>query len=151
MLKGIFSQWEGDAVIVRQFTLSAQAKEQLIRVKARTGIQQWNILCRWALCLSIREPTSPIDADIPADSNVELSWHVFGGEFHELYEALIIQRCLDDELETDPSTLARQFRLHLHRGVSYLAATNFIRNRNGLLALAIDSHIGQVAKVESTA
>ena len=96
LLKDIFRQWEGEIVIVRQFTLSAQAKEQLICVKARTGIQHWNILCRWALCLSLREPTLPVDVDIPADSNVELSWHVFGGEFHELYEALVIQRCLDE-------------------------------------------------------
>src|SRR5690349_12492287 len=103
-------------MIVKQFTVSAQAKDQLIRLKARTGIQQWNILCRWALCYSLREPTPPPDVDIPADSNVELSWHVFGGEHHELYDALVIQRCLDDGLGTDPATLARQFRLHLHRG-----------------------------------
>lgn len=122
-------------MIVRQFTVSAQAKDQLIRLKGRTGIQQWNILCRWALCYSLREPTPPADIDIPADSNVELSWHVFGGEHHELYDALVIQRCLDDGLGTDPATLARQFRLHLHRGIAYLAATNFIRSRADLLAL----------------
>lgn len=122
-------------MIVKQFTVSAQAKDQLIRLKARTGIQQWNILCRWALCYSLRELTPPADMDIPADSNVELSWHVFGGEYHELYTALIIQRCLDDGLGTDPATLARQFRLHLHRGIAYLAATNFIRSRADLLGL----------------
>ena len=36
---------------IKQVRLSNQAKEQLIRLKTRTGIQQWNILCRWALCL----------------------------------------------------------------------------------------------------
>jgi DNA sulfur modification protein DndE len=33
---------------LKQFRLSAQAKEQLIRLKTRTGITQWNVLCRWA-------------------------------------------------------------------------------------------------------
>ncbi len=125
-------------MIVKQITLSAQAKDQLICLKGRTGIQHWNVLCRWALCLSLREPTPPADIEVPADSNVELSWHVFGGEYHELYAALIIQRCLNDGLGSDPATLARQFSLHLHRGIAYLAATNFIRDRDDLLALVTE-------------
>ena len=44
---------------IKQVRLSNQAKEQLIRLKTRTGIQQWNILCRWALCLSLKELTPP--------------------------------------------------------------------------------------------
>ncbi len=52
----------------------ANAKEQLIRLKTRTGIQQWNILCRWALCRSLKELTPPTPIDIPADSNVEMTW-----------------------------------------------------------------------------
>ncbi len=38
---------------IKQVRLSAEAKEQLIRLKTRTGIGQWNILCRWAFCLSL--------------------------------------------------------------------------------------------------
>lgn len=124
-------------MIVKQITLSSQAKDQLIRLKGRTGIQHWNILCRWALCLSLRESSPPVDIDIPADSNVEMSWHVFGGEYHELYEALIIQRCIDDGLGVDQATLARQFRLHLHRGIAYLATTNIIRSRDDLFELLV--------------
>lgn len=127
-------------MITRQVRLSGQAKDQLARLKGKTGIKHWNVLCRWALCLSLREPTRPSDVDIPADSNVEMSWHVFGGEYHELYSALIVERCLEDGLDTDPSTLARQFRLHLHRGISYLAATNFIKSVSNLLNLALQGH-----------
>lgn len=109
-------------MIVKQIRLSNKAKEQLIRLKAKTGIQQWNILCRWALCLSLKEPTPPTDIEYPADSNVEMTWQVFGGEYQDIYEALIIQRCLDDGLGTDPNVLAKQFRLHLYRGIGRLAA-----------------------------
>lgn len=124
-------------MLVKQIRLSNQAKDQLVRLKVKTGIQHWNVLCRWALCLSLREPTAPVDVEIPADSNVEMSWHVFGGEYHDLYEALIKQRCLDDGYELSPATLAKQFRLHLHRGIAYLAATNFVKNRSDLLNLAL--------------
>ena len=78
---------------LKQIRLSAQAKEQLIRLKTRTGIGQWNVLCRWAFCLSLRQPTPPAPLEVPADSNVELSWQVFGGEAQELYLALLKERC----------------------------------------------------------
>jgi len=123
-------------MVIRQFTVSNQAKEQLIRLKTRTGIKQWNILCRWALCLSLQEPTPPTPVEVPADSNVELSWHVFGGECHELYLALLKERCMRDGLELSPESLQRQFRLHLHRGISYLATPNKIRSIGDLLNLA---------------
>src|SRR3954454_2046334 len=105
---------------IRQIRLSAQAKEQLIRLKTRTGIGQWNILCRWAFCLSLQQPSSPTPIEIPADSNVEMEWQVFGGEAHELYLALLKERCEVDRLGLSDEILARQFRLHLHRGISYL-------------------------------
>lgn len=56
---------------IKHIRVSSQAKDQLIRLKTRTGIDQWNILCRWAFCLSLAEATPPTPVDIPADSNVE--------------------------------------------------------------------------------
>lgn len=134
-------------MIIKQIKLSQQAKEQLVRLKGRTGIQNWNVLCRWAFCLSLSEPSCPADIDIPADSNVEMSWHVFGGEHHEIYEALIKQRCIDDGLGDDPAILAKYFRLHLHRGIAYLSAANYIKSINDLLKLAVNSD--QIIKQEA--
>jgi DNA sulfur modification protein DndE len=120
---------------IKQVRLSNQAKEQLIRLKTRTGIQQWNILCRWALCLSLREKTPPTPIDIPADSNVEMTWQVFGGEHNDLYLALLKQRCRNDGLDVGTETLNRQLRLHLHRGIGYMAAHGFIKRIDDLVRL----------------
>lgn len=125
--------------MIKQVRLSNTAKEQLIRLKVRTGIQNWNVLCRWALCVSLQEKTSPTPVEIPADSNVEMSWHVFGGEYHELYLAALVERCVKDRLDISPENLSRQFRLHLHRGISYLATPGKIRNIMDLLSLAFQS------------
>ncbi len=121
---------------IKQIRLSAQAREQLIRLKTRTGIGQWNILCRWAFCLSLQQAAPPTPIDIPADSNVEMEWQVFGGEQHELYLALLKERCVVDGLGTSEEVLARQFRLHLHRGIGYLATPHLIGSIRDLVRLA---------------
>jgi DNA sulfur modification protein DndE len=47
------------------------------------------------------------------------------------------QRCYQDELGTDAETLAQQFRLHLHRGISYLAGDPNLRSIEDLCATAL--------------
>lgn len=108
--------------------VSKQAREQLIRLKRYTGIEHWNVLCRWAFCRSLAEPSVPPPARIPADSNVEMSWRVFGGRHHALYLALLKERCLRDGFDVTEVVLADQFRLHLHRGIAYMAADRRIRD-----------------------
>jgi DNA sulfur modification protein DndE len=124
---------------LKQIRLSAQAKEQLIRLKMKTGIGQWNILCRWAFCLSLRQPAPPAPVEVPADSNVEMTWQVFGGDAQELYLALLKERCARDGLGTSEEVLARWFRLHLQRGIAYLATPNTLRTIADLVRLAVEA------------
>ena len=123
-------------MIVKHFKLSQPEKERLIRIKAKTGIQNWNILCRWALCCSLREKSVPIDVPVGEESNVEIGWLTFGGENYKIYEALIKARCIRDGLGTDEETLAKYFKLHLSRGIAYLSSTNYILSLEDLLMLA---------------
>lgn len=120
-------------MIVKQIKLSNAAKDKLARLKGKTGIQNWNILCRWALCYSLKEGTIPTDIEIASDSNVEMSWLTFAGEYHELYEALIKNWCLSNNLGTDNDTMAKYLKLHLERGINYLSATNFIKDIKELI------------------
>lgn len=107
---------------VDHIRLSQRAKDQLIKLKRDTGIMQWNILCRWAFCTSLAEPSVPPGADHPADSNVEMDWKTFGGEYADLYWVLLKERCKEDGVSVDDETVCRSFRLHLHRGIAYIAA-----------------------------
>ena len=120
---------------IEHIRLSQQAKDQLIKLKRVTGIEHWNVLCRWALCLSLAEQSVSPASKIPADSNVEMSWKVFGGRYADLYIALVKERCVRDGLGTDPDTVAQQFRLHLHRGISYLFGNKGLRKIDDLVAL----------------
>ena len=93
--------------------LSQKAKDRLVVLKRRTGIEQWNILCRWALCRSLQEPTEP-STDFTTDSNIEIAWSTFAGEYAPVYQGLLEDTC--------PSSLDSQEHLlaHIHRGIGYL-------------------------------
>ena len=58
-------------------------------------------------------PTPPTPIEIPADSNVEMSWHVFGGEYHELYLALLKERW-GASTGSKPIPIHSTRQLHLH-------------------------------------
>jgi len=123
---------------LERIKLSQTARDQLIKLKRITKIDQWNILCRWAFCRSLAEPNSPSPVPIPADSNVEMTWKVFGGDMADILAIALKQRCHKDGLETDKETLAIQFRLHLHRGIGYLAGDPNIRSLESLLRFLIN-------------
>lgn len=117
---------------------AAKGKElKLSRLKGKTGIKNWNVLCRWAFCFSLHEGTVPTDVPIVADSNVEMSWYTFTGEYSEIYESLMTAWCLEKEIEPTEENLSKYFKLHLERGIAYLSGTNFIKSIDDLLDLAL--------------
>lgn len=98
--------------------LSEKQKQQLIILKRKTGIENWNVLCRWALCMSLADPTVPPKEDIPSDSNVEMTWKTFAGEYADVYLTLLkesYQQVAKSAGEIDLSTL---FKIHLNRGIN---------------------------------
>lgn len=122
-------------MILKQIKLSNSSKDKLSRLKGKTGIQNWNVLCRFALCYSLAEKTVPTDLNIPQDSNLEMSWYTFSGEYSDLYDALMIAWCKKMGLDTDPKTLEKYFKLNLERGIAYLSATGLVKDLDDLLNL----------------
>jgi DNA sulfur modification protein DndE len=118
--------------------LSQPARDQLVWLKRTTGIKNWNVLCRWALAMSLREPSAPLVKEIITDSNVEMSWKTFAGTHGDIYLALLRQRCaVDGEPLTDES-LSRTLTIHLHRGIGYLAGNQEIRTIRELVGSACE-------------
>lgn len=124
---------------IEHFRLSQQARDQLLSLKRRTGLPNWNVLCRLGFCMSLSEQSMPPNAEIPADSNVELTWRVFGGDYADLYIALLRDRCIQDGVDPDSAELQKQFRLHLHRGIGYLAGDRNIRSITDLTRKLIET------------
>lgn len=105
-----------------RIAVSKRARDQLIALKRRTKIEQWNVLCRWALCRSLAAAHTIADTKVVADSNVQMSWATFAGDLGEEYWAAVKQRCFRDGLDpTDEAVVENQLKLHLHRGIAYLS------------------------------
>src|SRR3974390_463228 len=86
--------------------INAQGREQLIRLKRYTGIEHWNELCRWALCISLAEKTRPATTKTGGEGGIEMTWRTFAGPHSETYIALLKQRCVEDGLDTSSETLS---------------------------------------------
>ena len=122
--------------MIETVRVSEKGRTQLITLKRRTGIQNWNVLCRWALCLSLSEKSEPPKEEIPADSSVEMTWKTFSGGEEELYLALIKLRAYKAGFPLEKEALNSYFRLHLHRGLSYLVGNPKLLKIEDLIRLA---------------
>lgn len=96
-------------------------RDILIRLKRHTGIKNWNVLCRWAFCLSVADPNQTSVDPSGNWSTIEMSWKVFSGAYSDVYWALLVQRCFEDKLPLSKESLEREFNRHLHRGIGHLA------------------------------
>lgn len=123
--------------MIETLRISEKGKNQLLTLKRRTGIPNWNTLCRWALCVSLSEKSEPPDEDIPSDSSVEMTWKTFTGGEEELYLALIQFRASKAGIDLKKEMINRYFRLHIHRGLSYLTGNPRLLKIDDLLRLAI--------------
>ena len=119
--------------MIDHIRLSQQAKDQLTQLKRKTKLTHFNEICRWAFCLSLAESSAPSVKNFRNDSPLEMSWRVFGGKYQDIYLALLKQRCVNNGLALAPETLAEQLKLHLHRGIGYLAADTELKNISHLL------------------
>ena len=99
--------------------ITQQAKDQLVKLKRITGIKQWNVLCRWALCASLADESPPLVRAVRADSNVEMTWRVFAGPIDVELEALLLDRL--ENAEEGFANLSELAAAHLHRGIGQLA------------------------------
>jgi DNA sulfur modification protein DndE len=104
---------------VETVRISAKGRDTLINAKRKTGVEQWNVLCRWALCASLSIDSAPKPAKITEDSNIEIAWKVFSGGFGEIFSAALRSR-FGRDTEMVKYTPSEHFRAHLERGISYL-------------------------------
>lgn len=118
--------------LVDVIRLGPATKIRLTTLKRRTGIENWNILCRWALCLSVSDPDPVGERHRDLGSGVEMTWRTFAGEHELLYQALLENRVQLDGVHD----VGELIRLHIVRGLARLLSVKDVDSISDLLKFA---------------
>jgi DNA sulfur modification protein DndE len=108
--------------MIERVKISAAAKQQLITLKRKTGIEHYNVICRHALILSLSNPATAPTENIQFANGLEIDWNVLAGDSADTYLNLLIIRTLIDDGQCTPLQVRQTLTSHLHRGLSYLAS-----------------------------
>ncbi|NYH17828.1 DNA sulfur modification protein DndE [Paraburkholderia bryophila] len=108
--------------VIERVKLTSAAKNQLIALKRRTGVEHNNALCRHALCLSLANPSLPPLERFNFSGGIEIDWRTFTGGNEALYYNLLVTRLLSDHIAISAEALRDALLHHVHRGLSYLAS-----------------------------
>jgi DNA sulfur modification protein DndE len=108
--------------IIERVKLTAVAKNQLVALKRRTGIEHNNALCRHALCLSLANPSVPPKENFNFSGGLEIDWRTFTGGHEDLYYNLLVTRLLTEDADVSLDAVRNALLHHVHRGLSYLAS-----------------------------
>lgn len=101
--------------------ISKKAKEILVRVKKRTGLEHWNEICRIAYCRSLANPIPPTNTLSHGNTAIDIEWKTFAGLFQDELIATTLIRAAKDKIDLQSKeSVANYFRAHLERGIASL-------------------------------
>ena len=118
--------------MIDRVKLTAAAKQQLINLKRRTGIEHYNTICRHALVVSLNNPANVPIENLQFTNGIEIDWEVFCGGYGHTYLNLMIARAAQEGVQPSDGNIRQLLSSHLHRGLSYLAS----RNENEISVIA---------------
>ena len=108
--------------MIERVKLTAAAKQQLITLKRRTGIEHYNTICRHALVLSLANPAIAPVENLQFANGLEIDWDIFTGGYSDTYLNLLAIRAMQDTDGCTASQVRQTLTSHIHRGLSYLAS-----------------------------
>ena len=89
--------------------LSQDQKTKMMKIRKNTGVKNWNVICRWALCTSLAIDDNPPRYIKGGKSGVEMDWDTFTGKDASLVYDAILKK-----------TGSERFYSHIQRGIDQL-------------------------------
>ena len=112
---------------------TSNVKNTLVRLKQLTGIETWNVSCRWAFCLSIKQENLPREIQETLDG-LEIDYEIFAGKNKDIYTQLLVNNLLRFKVEVNKRNLSKYLYAHINRGVNILY-TNKMKSISDLLLI----------------
>lgn len=124
------------SVVPETVRLGNDTKIHLSTLKRRTGIENWNTLCRWAFCLSLADPAPVRERAEQGLGAVEMTWRTFAGDEEVVYRALLVDRSEREHGTVDREKVAATLRQHIARGAARLVSRRDWKGIGEFLRLA---------------
>ena len=105
---------ENELLRLSRLKMSSRSQQLLALIKRKTGLTP-NISGRFAICLSLKDPSIPNPEEFDENGS-EIQPHVLFGEYEDIFKALILQRLKKDNLPLDSQTLNKMLKAHFNRG-----------------------------------
>ena len=124
-----------DNLSLETVRLDSETKNQFLTLKRRTGIENWNVLARWAFCLSISDPTPIRKTQGTGTGAIEMSWKTFAGEYDAIYWALLLRRCEEEKTELSRDAISEALRSHISRGAARMAGNRQMKGISDFISM----------------
>jgi len=101
--------------------LTASEKELLSRIKRKSSVDSWNVLCRWALALALSSDLNHLTRSQERRDAVEIRWETFAGQWSDVINASVRIAFCTYKCDGQPVSLSDFFQMVLARGIRMLA------------------------------
>jgi len=100
--------------------LSQSDKDLLTKIKRKTGVDSWNVLCRWALTVALAQPNAIYVKSPEKRDSVEIKWDTFTGKNSSLYQGILLVQYSEYNQRSSELSLNDFFHSVLSKGISIL-------------------------------
>lgn len=125
------------ALKIESLKLSERSSNEISTIKRNTKIETMNIICRWALTVSLSSDLPPPPLAKEDKIIREIDWKIFAGDYEHLIMALLKERLSQEKIELTNDSLNDQLRAHVQRGLSLIASQKKIRSIADFIELGL--------------
>ena len=107
--------------MIESIKLTESEKDMLVRIKRKTGIDSWNILCRWAYLLGLSQDQIHPSSTPEKRDAIEIKWETFSGRHSSIYATITRLKYADSLKHNDGTTVFDFFHRRLSVGIRILS------------------------------
>jgi DNA sulfur modification protein DndE len=100
--------------------LSQSDKDLLTKIKRKTGVDSWNVLCRWALTVALAQPNAVYVKCPEKRDSVEIKWDTFAGKNNSIYRGILLVQYSEYNQHSSELSMNDFFHSALSKGISIL-------------------------------
>lgn len=109
--------------LIDKLPLNEKNFNDINRIKMYTNIKYNNVICRWALIISLLNKNEPppidqtnFEKDIPP-----IDWSTFAGKYEAVYFTLLKERLLNNHIDLTKDNFEQELSKHVTRGLMAIA------------------------------